>query len=53
MCYNYTGQYRRNRIGKWASVRSHGNPKGTNMVSYVGNAMWLVGNCMHLSVIKE
>ena len=29
----YTGQYSCNRIGKWASVETHGDPKGKKSVS--------------------
>ena len=33
MCYYNVGQYRHNRIGTWASVGTHGDPKGKNSVS--------------------
>ena len=33
MCFYYTGQYRCNRIGNWALVGTHGDPKGKDRVS--------------------
>ena len=33
MHYYYTGQYRHNKNGKWAWVRTHGNPKHKDRVS--------------------
>ena len=30
---HYTGQYRCNKIDKWASAEIHGNPKGKDRVS--------------------
>ena len=46
----YRRQYRHNRIGKWASVRTHGNPKDKD--SIIGIVMWLLGNCMRLRAIR-
>ena len=46
-CY-YTGQYRCNRIGKWASFGTNSIPKGKD-----SSAMCLVGNCMHLSALRN
>ena len=43
--------YRSNRVGKCASVGTHNEPKGKE--SDIGNAIWLVGDHMHLSTIKE
>ena len=39
--FYYTGQYRCNGIGKWASVGTHDDPKGKDSV--LCNAMWLLG----------
>ena len=43
--------YRSNGIDKYASVGTHNEPKGKE--SGIGNAIWLVGNHMHLSTIKK
>ena len=43
--------YRSNRIVKCASVGTYNEPMGKE--SDVGNAIWLVDNHMHLSIVKE
>ena len=51
MCYYYTGQYRHSKIDMCASVGIHRNAKGKESV--LSSAIWLVGNQVHLSAIKE
>ena len=43
--------YRRNKIIKHVSIGTHGDLKGKEFV--IGSAIWLLGNCMQLSAIKE